>query len=98
MEKNIGEVIKNGVAGVLKGTREAAVGIVDVVSATIVEALEGVKDVQTAAGSVVVGATSIVVEAAETIGGEAGSAIKKAVTGTISGIKVVVKGPFKKEK
>jgi len=37
------------------------------------------------------------VEAAETIGGETGKAIKKVVTGTISGIKVVVKEPFRKK-
>ncbi len=70
MEKNIGEAIKDGVTGVLKGAREVAVGIVDVVSATIVKALEGVKDVQTAASSVVVGATSIVIKAAGTIGAD----------------------------
>jgi hypothetical protein len=38
------------------------------------------------------------VEAAQKIGGETGSAIRKAVTGTIGDIKVIVKEPFKKEK
>jgi len=31
-EKNIGETIKNGVIGFLKGTKEVAVGIVDIVN------------------------------------------------------------------
>ena len=38
------------------------------------------------------------VEAAEIIGGETGSAIKEAVTGTIGGIKVAIKEPFSKQK
>ncbi|MGA9112036.1 MAG: hypothetical protein ACLPSL_02875 [Smithella sp.] len=35
------------------------------------------------------------IEAAEAIGSETGKAIKKAVTGIISGIKVIVKEPFR---
>ena len=38
------------------------------------------------------------VEAAQEIGGDTGSAVRKAVTGTIGGIKIVVEGPFKKRK
>jgi hypothetical protein len=38
------------------------------------------------------------IEAARDVGGETGAAIRKAVTGTIAGIKVVVKEPFKREK
>jgi hypothetical protein len=38
------------------------------------------------------------IEADQKIGGETGAAIRKAVTGTIGGIKVIIKEPFKKEK
>jgi hypothetical protein len=69
MEKHIGETIKNGITAVLKGTREVAVGVVDVVSATVVKALEGVNDVQVAASSVVVGAISIVITTSGRAGG-----------------------------
>jgi hypothetical protein len=39
-----------------------------------------------------------VIEAAKEIGGQAGDAIRKAVSGTIAGVTIIVKEPFKKEK
>ena len=70
MERNIGETIRASITRILKGTREVAVGIVDVVSATIVKTLEGAKDVQVAISSVVVEAISIVIKAAGAIGAD----------------------------
>jgi hypothetical protein len=72
--------------------------MVDVVSPTIVRTLEEVKDVQAAVSSVVVGLISTAFKAARIIGGDTGMAISKAVTGTISGVKVIVKESFKEEK
>ena len=70
MEKNVAETIRNGVVGVLKGTREVAVGIVDLVSGGTAKALEDVRDVGTSVSSVAVGAVSGAIKAAAEIGAD----------------------------
>lgn len=56
MDKKIGEAIGKSLVGVFKGTRDLAVGIVDVVNATTIKTLEGVKEIGTSVSSIISGA------------------------------------------
>jgi hypothetical protein len=55
VDTKISVTVKSSVFGVLKSTKEVTVGIVDVVTATTVKALEGVKDIGAALSAVLVG-------------------------------------------